>query len=63
MRIRRTAVTLAAVLAAGGAAAPVQAGDNGPRDVHPNLRPDLVAFYDFDHPVPGDSTRSAWPVC
>ncbi len=53
-KTRRVAVALAAVLAAGGAAAPVQAGDNGPRDVHPNLRPDLVAFYDFDHPMPDD---------
>src|SRR5918997_5546599 len=59
MRIRRVAVAVAAVLAAGGAAAPVQARDNGPRDVHPNLRPDLVAFYDFDHPMPGDPALEA----
>jgi hypothetical protein len=58
-KTRRVAVALAAVLAAGGAAAPVQAGDNGPRDVHPNLRPDLVAFYDFDHPMPGDPALEA----
>ena len=59
MRIRRVAVAVAAVLAVGGAAAPVQARDNGPRDVHPNLRPDLVAFYDFDHPMPGDPALEA----
>ena len=47
-------IALAAVLAAGGAAAPVQAGATGPQDVHPGLRSGLVAFYDFDHPVPGD---------
>ncbi len=58
-KTRRVAVALAVVLAAGGAAAPVQAGDNGPRDVHPNLRPDLVAFYDFDHPMPGDPALEA----
>ena len=40
--------------AAGGAAAPVQAGSTGPRAVHPALRSGLVAFYDFDHPMPGD---------
>ncbi|MCA2214258.1 LamG domain-containing protein [Jidongwangia harbinensis] len=41
---------IAAVLVAG------LAGAGGPadRDVHPHLRPHLVAFYDFDHPVPGD---------
>lgn len=50
----RVLVAIAAVLAAGGAAAPVQAGAIGPRDVHPSLRPDLVAFYDFDHPMTGD---------
>jgi hypothetical protein len=47
-------VVAAAVLAVGGAAAPVNASSSGPPDVHPNLRDDLVAFYDFDHPVPGD---------
>jgi hypothetical protein len=53
-RAGRALVVAAAVLAAGGAAAPVNAGDTGPADVHPALRGDLVAFYDFDHPVPGD---------
>ena len=48
-------VALAVALAAGGSAAPVQAGSPGPDDVHPALRPGLVAFYDFDHPVPGDT--------
>jgi len=51
----RVLVAIAAVLAAGGAAAPVQAGSTGPRDVHPALRSGLVAFYDFDHPVRGDT--------
>ncbi|GAA2715538.1 hypothetical protein GCM10010429_36760 [Micromonospora olivasterospora] len=32
---------------------PVQADPDRPR-VHPALRPHLVAFYDFDHPVEGD---------
>jgi hypothetical protein len=50
----RAAVAVAAVLAAGAAAAPAQAGGGGPRDVHPALRPNLVAFYDFDHPMRGD---------
>jgi hypothetical protein len=48
-------LALAAVLAVVAAAAPVQAGDTGPRDVHPALQSDLVAFYDFDHPVRGDA--------
>lgn len=45
------AVTVALTTASGGAA---QAGGAGPRDVHPSLRTHLVAYYDFDHPVPGD---------
>jgi hypothetical protein len=45
-RAGRVLVAAAAVLAVGGAAAPVSAGDNGPRDVHPSLRSGLVAFYD-----------------
>ncbi|MEV5694035.1 LamG-like jellyroll fold domain-containing protein [Micromonospora globbae] len=57
-RARRAAAATAAVVAAGvlaGAAAPpASAGGSGPRDVHPSLRDNLVAFYDFDHPVPGD---------
>lgn len=44
------AATVAAVLVA----TPVHADTTGPLDVHPSLRGDLVAFYDFDHPVPGD---------
>jgi hypothetical protein len=52
--LKRALVATAAVLATGAAAAPVQAGDAGNSDVHPHLRPNLVAFYDFDHPVPGD---------
>lgn len=53
-RFRRTAVVVAAVLAVTVAGTPVRAQDSGPRDVHPALRSRLVAFYDFDHPVPGD---------
>lgn len=53
-RTGRVAVAVAAVLAATAAASPVSAGDPGPRDVHPSLRPHLVAYYDFDHPMPGD---------
>ncbi|MFC0505552.1 LamG-like jellyroll fold domain-containing protein [Micromonospora costi] len=57
-RTRRVAAATAAVLAAGVlagvAAPPASAGRAGPRDVHPSLRENLVAFYDFDHPVPGD---------
>ena len=54
MRNKTVSLALAVVLAAGGAAAPVQAGATGPPDVHPALRSGLVAFYDFDHPVRGD---------
>jgi hypothetical protein len=52
-RTSRVFAAFVAVLAT-GAAAPAQAGGTGPRDVHPSLRGDLVAFYDFDHPMPGD---------
>ncbi|MEV4756448.1 hypothetical protein AB0J86_15220 [Micromonospora sp. NPDC049559] len=62
-----TAVLLAAALVTGVAPPPAQGhGAQGHeaqghgrhhRDVHPSLRPDLVAFYDFDHPVPGDPAR------
>jgi hypothetical protein len=42
-------ILLAAALTATlGAAAPPHS------PVHPSLRPNLVAFYDFDHPQPGD---------
>ncbi len=51
---RKGAVVAAAVLAATAASAPASAGESGPRDVHPSLRPNLVAFYDFDHPLRGD---------
>jgi len=55
-RTRRVLVAAAAVLATVAAAAPpVTAGVTGPRDVHPSLRPSLVAFYDFDHPQRGDT--------
>ncbi|MEV0154740.1 hypothetical protein AB0H57_13485 [Micromonospora sp. NPDC050686] len=69
-RTRRAATATAALLATGllagaaappalaeppGAAAPpTPAGPAAARDVHPALRPSLVAYYDFDHPVPGD---------
>lgn len=45
------AVSAVLILAIG---TPVNAGDSGPRDVHPSLRSDLIAFYDFDHPMPDD---------
>lgn len=51
----RIALALAAVLAASASAAPAQAGDPGPRGIHPSLRPHLVAYYDFDHPQRGDA--------
>lgn len=57
-RTRRFAVATAAVLAtgvlAGAGAPPALADRSNPRDVHPHLRSNLVAFYDFDHPVEGD---------
>ncbi|GAA2581857.1 hypothetical protein GCM10010435_69210 [Winogradskya consettensis] len=55
MRTGLAFIAVTAVLAAGASAAPVRAGDNGPHDVHPSLRSDLVAFYDFDHPQRGDA--------
>jgi hypothetical protein len=58
-RAGRALVAMAAVLAVGGAASPVSAADHGPRDVHPSLRSGLVAFYDFDHPMPGDPALEA----
>jgi len=58
-RIGRALVAVAAVLATGAATAPAQAGGTGPHDVHPSLRSDLVAFYDFDHPMPGDPALEA----
>lgn len=57
--VAATAGLLAAVLASGVAAPPAQAGGKKPRDVHPSLRHHLVAFYDFDHPVRGDSARES----
>jgi hypothetical protein len=54
-------IAVAAVLATatGAAAAPARAGSTGPRDVHPALRSAVVAFYDFDHPMPGDPALEA----
>src|ERR1700754_1135138 len=52
--ILATATVLAAGLVAGAAAVPASASNDGPRDVYPSLRDDLVAYYDFDHPVKGD---------
>ncbi len=49
-----TATVLAAGLLAGTAAMPASASNDGPRDVYPSLRDDLVAYYDFDHPAKGD---------
>lgn len=54
---RRAAVAaalLAVGIMAGAGAVPAQADPDGPRDVHPALRSNLVAFYDFDHPVKGN---------
>jgi hypothetical protein len=54
-RAKRAAVALVAAGVAAGVAAPAaQAGGDGPPDVHPSLQRNLVAFYDFDHPVRGD---------
>ncbi|MFG1606909.1 LamG-like jellyroll fold domain-containing protein [Actinoplanes sp. NPDC049265] len=53
-RAGRALAVVAAVLAVGDATAPVNASAAGPPGVHPALRDDLVAYYDFDHPVPGD---------
>ncbi|MDH6462930.1 hypothetical protein M2302_003115 [Micromonospora sp. A200] len=50
-----TAALLAAGVLAGAGAPPAQADRNHQRDVHPHLRSNLVAFYDFDHPVEGDA--------
>jgi len=58
-RSSRALVAVAAVLATGAATAPAQAGSTGPRDIHPSLRSDVVAFYDFDHPMPGDPALEA----
>ena len=54
-KTRRAAVAIVAAAVVAGVAAPAaQAGGDGPRDVHPSLQKNLVAFYDFDHPVRGD---------
>jgi hypothetical protein len=57
-KARRVAAALAAagaLAAVAAVAAPsAQAGGDGPRDVHASLQENLVAFYDFDHPVRGD---------
>ncbi|GIF63783.1 hypothetical protein Ais01nite_18180 [Asanoa ishikariensis] len=55
MRKAVLAIALATtLLTAGSAAIPASASNDGPRDVYPSLRDDLVAYYDFDHPVQGD---------
>ncbi|WP_328534173.1 LamG domain-containing protein [Micromonospora zamorensis] len=54
-RARQAAVSLLAIGALTGVAAPpAQADRSISHDVHPALRAHLVAAYDFDHPVPGD---------
>ncbi|RSM49998.1 hypothetical protein DMB66_43950 [Actinoplanes sp. ATCC 53533] len=72
-RTSRALIAVAAVLATGAATAPAsianspgfsaaggtQLGSTGPRDIHPSLRSDVVAFYDFDHPMPGDPALEA----
>jgi hypothetical protein len=50
------AVVLLSGHAIGDAGSPAWAGGTGLRDVHPTLRPSLVAYYDFDHPPAGDLT-------
>ena len=55
MRIRHTLLAAAAALAAGAAPAAAQDGDD--RNVLPILKQDLVAHYDFEHPVAGNA---AW---
>ncbi|MEV5830211.1 LamG-like jellyroll fold domain-containing protein [Spirillospora sp. NPDC052242] len=50
MRIRRTALVTTVLLGASLAAVPAQASG-------PHLRKDLVAHYDFEHPMPGDPSR------
>ena len=57
--MRRALLATAVVLAVGAAAAPAQADPTGPAGVHPTLRSSLVAFYDFDHPMPGDPALEA----
>ena len=51
-RAGRIAIAVVTVLTVGAAGSPAGAG--GPRDIHPALRADLVAYYDFDHPLAGD---------
>lgn len=55
-RQRRLAAAAAVALASAlvAAAGPANADRPASGDVHPALRPHLVAYYDFDHPVPGD---------
>ncbi|MEU1844116.1 hypothetical protein [Micromonospora sediminicola] len=55
-RSRRIVATAASALtlALTAAATPATADRPATSDVHPALRPHLVAYYDFDHPVPGD---------
>lgn len=57
--MRRALLASAVVVAIGATAVPAQAGSTGPRDVHPSLRSSLVAFYDFDHPMPSDPALEA----
>jgi hypothetical protein len=59
MIVRRVpAVLLTALLGASLAAVPAQAQSpgHGP-NVFPSLRPSLVSYYDFEHPVPGDPAK------
>ncbi|WP_026341394.1 LamG-like jellyroll fold domain-containing protein [Actinomadura atramentaria] len=62
MIIRRGRVALAAALAtalagASLAAAPAASAGGGKSGVFPSLRGNLVSYYDFEHPVPGDAGR------
>jgi hypothetical protein len=61
MRIRRgrVAALAAALLGASLAGVPVHAqGQDGlGADVFPSLKPHLVAYYDFDHPLPGAPSK------
>jgi hypothetical protein len=62
-KIKRGIASSVAVLVAGLVQVPLaraQAADpraNRPSDVHPALRPNLVAYYDFEHPVSGNPAQ------
>src|SRR5690349_17488892 len=65
VRSRRLAAVAVAALVCGPLAATTAQADTGKTrgrghalsKVLPSLRPNLVSYYDFDHPVPGDPAR------